>query len=276
MSFLKFKDYSIKYIVDGNFESDKEVIILVNGIMMSSLSWEIFKGSFSKNNTLIRFDMIDQGESSKHSSNYDLSLQVDVLNELIKELKLTSVNIVGISYGASVALKYSIEYPDVVKKLILANGVAKTSPWLKAIGDGWNQVAETRNGLAYYNISIPYIYSPMFYTKNIKWMEDRKKILVPLFSDPSFLDSMIRLTKSAETHDTTKELNIIKANSLIISSENDFLTPEFEQVYLNENIANSKLIHLPGAGHASMYEEPELFAAIVLGFINNTDIPNII
>ena len=116
----------------------------------------------------------------------------------------------------------------------------------------------------------------MFYTKNIKWMEDRKQMLVPLFSDPLFLDSMVRLTKSAETHDTTKSLHLINANTLIISSEYDFLTPAFEQKYLNENIINSKLIHLPDAGHASMYEKPELFTTLILGFINNTNIPKII
>jgi len=276
MSFLKHNDFNIKYIVDGDLKSDKEIIILVNGIMMSTLSWEIFKESLSENNTLIRFDMIDQGESSKSETNYTLDLQVEVLNTLINELKLKKVNLVGISYGASVALKYSIKYPDTVKKLILANGVAKTSSWLKAIGDGWNQVSESRDGLAYYNISIPYIYSPKFYTENIEWMEERKKILVPLFRNPLFLDSMVRLTKSSETHDTTDSLHTINANTLIISSEYDFLTPAFEQQYLNENIKNSKLIHLPNAGHASMYEEPELFTALILGFINSTNIPKII
>jgi 3-oxoadipate enol-lactonase len=276
MSFLKHKDFNIKYVVDGDLKSDREIIILVNGIMMSTLSWEIFKESLSENNTLIRFDMIDQGESSKYDTNYTQDLQVEVLNSLINELKLKKINLVGISYGASIALRYSIIYPDIVNKLIISNGVAKTSPWLKAIGDGWNQVAESRNGLAYYNISIPYIYSPKFYTENIEWMEDRKKILVPLFSNPLFLDSMVRLTKSAETHDTTDSLHLIKANTLIISSEYDFLTPPFEQKYLNENIKGSKLIHLPNAGHASMYEEPELFTTLILGFINNTNIPKII
>lgn len=273
MNFLKYKGFNIKYIIDGDINNDKEIIILINGIMMSTLSWEIFKDSFTENNTLIRFDMIDQGESSKSDNNYNLDLQVEVLNELILNLKLKKVNLVGISYGASVALKYSIKYSNTVNKLVLANGVAKTSHWLKAIGDGWNQVAETRNGLAYYNISIPYIYSPMFYTKNIKWMEDRKKILVPLFSDPLFLDSMVRLTKSAETLDTTNLLHLIKAKTLILSSEYDFLTPKFEQKYLNENIKDSKLVHLPDAGHASMYEKPELFTVLILGFINNTITP---
>jgi len=276
MSFIKYKNHNVYYNIDGDLNSDKEIIILINGIMMSSLSWEIFKESFTENNTLIRFDMIDQGESSKSLVDYDLDLQVDVLNELILELKLDNVNLVGISYGASIGLKYSIKYPDKVKKLILANGVAKTSPWLKAIGDGWNQVAAFRDGLAYYNISIPYIYSPKFYVKNIEWMEERKNMLIPLFSNPVFLDSMVRLTKSAENHDTTKSLNLIKANTLIISSEFDFLTPEFEQRYLYENIKDSKLIHLPDAGHASMYEKPELFTALVLGFINNSVIPKIV
>ena len=276
MSFIKYKEHNIKYIIDGDIKSDKETIIILNGIMMSSLSWEVFKKTFSKDNILVRFDMLDQGESSKVDFSYTQEIQVDILNHLIVELGLNNVNLFGISYGASIALQYCIKYPNIVKKLIIANGVAKTSPWLKAIGDGWNAVAKTRDGLAYYNITIPYIYSPVFYTENIEWMENRKKILVPIFSDPMFLDAMVRLTVSAETHNTVDNLNQITADTLIISSEQDYLTPVYEQQFLHSKIDNSKLVIIPNCGHASMYEVPELFTSLVLGFINRSKIPKII
>jgi len=276
MSTLKYKNYNINYIVDGDLHSGKEVIIILNGIMMSTLSWEQFKDAFSSNNVLVRFDMLDQGESSKVDFNYTQEIQVDILESLINELKLDNVNLVGISYGASIALQYAVKYPSRVNKLIVANGVAKTSLWLKAIGDGWNQVAQSRDGEAYYNITIPYIYSPTFYSKNIEWMTNRKKVLVPLFSNPQFLDQITRLTISAETHDTTDSLGLITAQTLIISSEQDYLTPVFEQEYLQRNINNSKLVVIPNCGHASMYEVPHIFTSLVLGFINSDNIPKII
>lgn len=273
---FKYKEYDIFYEIEGKVSPNKDVIVMLNGIMMSTASWAAFMPAFSKKNVLLRFDMIDQGQSSKATEAYTQKLQVDILKALLDHVGFKKVNLVGISYGASVALQFSIKYPNYVKKLVLANGVAKTSKWLAAIGHGWNEVGKSRNGLAYYNISIPYIYSPHFYSKNIEWMENRKNMLVPLFSNSEFLDAMERLTNSAESHDTVDNLPTVKARTLIISGELDYLTPVFEQEFLHKNITHSTHVLIPGCGHASMYEEPELFTQFVLGFINATHIPKII
>jgi len=276
MSIFKYNDKEIFYTVDGEISSDKEIIIILNGIMMSTLSWEIFVEPFTKNNTLIRFDMFDQGQTSKLVEDYTQEIQVELLKSLLDFLEVKKVNIVGISYGASIALQFAAKYQDYINKLIIANVVAKTSPWLKAIGDGWNEVAKSRNGLAYYNISIPYIYSPQFYTTNLNWMEERKKMLIPIFSNEVFLDAMVRLTRSAETHNVVNALTSIKTKTLIISSYEDYLTPVFEQVYLNKMLQNSNLVTIPECGHASMYEKPELFTSLILGFINNDQLKIIV
>ena len=261
MSTYKYKIYDINYVVDGDLTCGKEVIIILNGIMIVK--------PFTKDNVLIRYDMFDQGETSKLDYDYTQEIQVELLKYLLDHLKVKKVNIVGISYGASIALQFAAKYENYINKMVVANVVSKTSKWLKAIGDGWNSVASTRDGLAYYNISIPYIYSPQFYTNNINWMEERKEFLIPLFSNPVFLDAMVRLTKSAETHDVEKDLKMIKVKTLIISSDEDFLTPVFEQKHLHSKLQNSNLVIIPECGHASMYEKPELFTSLVLGFINN-------
>lgn len=272
MSFFEYKNRKVFYQIDGEISPQKKVIVILNGIMMSTQSWEIFKDSFSQDNVLLRFDMFDQGQSSSIEKSYTQDIQVELLKALLDYLKLDKVSIMGISYGASIALQFSVKYEQYIDKLIIANGVAKTSLWLKAIGDGWNEVAKSRNGEAYYNITIPYIYSPEFYVNNIEWMSNRKNVLIPIFSDPTFLDRMIRLTKSAETHDVTDLLNKIETSTLIIASEQDFLTPVFEQELIHKQMKNSHLVVIPSCGHASMYEVPELFTSLVLGFINNNQI----
>ncbi len=269
MSIYKHNDLDIYYKIDGNINDEKHIIVLLNGIMMSSLSWEIFTEAFSKNNTLIRYDMVDQGKSSTVDYQYTQELQVEVLKGLLDYLQLQKVNIVGISYGASISLQFAAKFPNYIDKMVVANVVAKTSPWLKSIGDGWNKVGESRDGEAYYHISIPYIYSPQFYQKRLTWMENRKKILVPIFSDPDFLDAMERKTVSAETHDVREALPNIKIDTLIISSKEDYLTPMYEQDYIHNTMPNSKLVLLQECGHASMYEKPTQFTELVLGHINN-------
>jgi pimeloyl-ACP methyl ester carboxylesterase len=269
MSYYKHNDLDIYYKIDGNINDEKPVIVLLNGIMMSSLSWEMFTESFTQNNTLIRYDMVDQGKSSTVDYQYTQELQVEVLKGLLDHLQLQKVHIVGISYGASISLQFAAKFPNYIDKMVVANVVAKTSPWLKSIGDGWNKVGKSRDGEAYYHISIPYIYSPQFYQKRLTWMENRKKILVPIFSDPDFLDAMERKTISAETHDVREALPNITIDTLIISTKEDYLTPMYEQNYIHSNMPKSQLVLLQECGHASMYEKPTQFTELVLGHINN-------
>jgi len=272
VSYFTFKDKEVFYQIDGDLQSNQEVIVILNGIMMSTKSWEPFVENLSKDHVLLRYDMFDQGQSATMEEDYSQAVQVDLLQALLRHLDISKANLVGISYGASIALQFAFKYPELVQRMIIANGVAKTSPWLKDIGDGWNEVAKTRNGLAYYHITIPYIYSPEFYTKRVDWMDKRKELLLPIFSSPAFLDRMIRLTKSAETHDVSKDLHQIKVPSLIISSEEDFLTPPYEQEYLKKHMPNAELVKIPNCGHASMYEVPKLFTALVLGFFDQASL----
>lgn len=265
MAIFKYKNFEIFYQFDGLIDNPKMVIL--NGIMMSTKSWEPFMDSFKENFYVLRYDMIDQGQSSKNTEPYTQKLQVDVLHALLDYLAIEKIHVVGISYGGSVALQFASYHQEKIDKMIVLNAVAKTSDWLKDIGRGWNEVAKTKDGLAYYHITIPFIYSPHFYNKHIEWMEARKKILVPIFSDETFLGAMMRLTTSAETHDVIKALPTIKTNTLIVSSDLDYLTPPHEQVFLKTHLENAKLITFNGCGHASMYEQPELFVSTVKGFL---------
>lgn len=266
MSYFDFKGKKVYFETYGQGKP----IVLLNGIMMSTVSWQIFKEVLSVNNQLILVDFLDQGKSDKMEENsYTQDIQVELLKALFDELKQIKINLVGISYGGEVALQFAVKYEEYVDKMVLFNTTAKTTSWLKDIGVAWNR--STGDPLDYYCTTIPVIYSPNFYNERSEWMKGRKKLLVEkVFNQKPFMDSMIRLTESADNHDVTKELHKIKIPTLIVSSENDCITPMAEQKKLHELISTSELVILPGTGHASMYEKSTLFVTLVLGFINMT------
>lgn len=264
MSYLDYKGKKVYYEIYGQGRP----FILLNGIMMSTQSWKVFIDAFSKNNQLILIDFLDQGKSDKMEDiPYTQDEQVEVLKTFIEYQNIRKISIVGISYGGEVALEFAVKYQQYIEKLVLFNTTAKTSPWLRDIGIGWNRSAS--DALDYYCTTIPVIYSPQFYTEKSEWMDKRKAFLTEnVFNQKPFMDSMVRLTESAEQHNVVDLLSSIIVPTLIVCCENDYITPMAEQKQLNELIKGSELVMLPNTGHASMYERPVVFASIVLGYIN--------
>jgi pimeloyl-ACP methyl ester carboxylesterase len=160
MAYLDFKGRNIFYDVQG----EGKPILILNGIMMSTKSWEPFVKTLSFQNQLIRLDFIDQGQSDKlENSFYTQSIQVDIIECLLKELNLSRVNLVGISYGGEVAILFAAKHPHMVERLVLFNTTPYTSPWLQEIGHQWNAIGRTRDGKTYYQATIPVIYSPSYF-----------------------------------------------------------------------------------------------------------------
>lgn len=262
MATFSFREYSVYYESYG----EGKPLVILNGIMMSTVSWQSFVKSLSQYNLLILLDMLDQGNSSKMvGQSYDQSLQVEVIKALVDHLSLDKIYLFGISYGGEVAMKFALKYQERLERLLLFNTTAKTSPWLREIGYAWNKASG--DGQAYYSTTIPTIYSPQFFNRNTAWIEQRKSILLPIFSNPAFTDAMVRLTDSAEFHDVADQVCKIEIPTLIVGCENDYITPLAEQHYLAGQIPNSQMVIIPDSGHASMYEKPYLFTSLVLGYV---------
>lgn len=271
MATFEHQNHKIYYEVYGQGKP----LLILNGIMMSTASWQMFITSFSQHNQLILMDMLDQGQSSKLvGQSYNQKIQVEAVKALIDHLHLKNLALFGISYGGEVAMQIAIQYPHVVERLLLFNTTAYTNAWLREIGNAWN-LAST-NAEAYYGTTIPVIYSSHFYENKVEWMTRRKEILLKIFANPEFAQAMVRLTNSANDLDVRKQLYKIQCPCLIVGSEEDAITPLSHQRLLHEHIKGSQLVVVPGSGHASMYEKPMLFSSLVLGFVLSEVIPDVV
>jgi pimeloyl-ACP methyl ester carboxylesterase len=257
----------IAYEVFGQAKGKLPLIIL-NGIMMSMNSWQQFIPEITKNRQLVLMDFFDQGQSERcQGLNYDHAMQVDAVAAVMDAVGSAEYDLCGVSYGAQVGLQVVLAYPDRVRKLALFNVSAYTSPWLKDIGEAWNRTARLHDPESYYYVALPYIYSNMFYTKNIEWMQARKALLVKFFTN-QFLDAMIRLTDSSKNYDIRQRLAEIKCPVLLVGADHDYITPINEVRYMHELIKYSELIELKDCGHASMYEKPHAFYQLMEGFMS--------
>ncbi len=265
--YFDFCDKKIYYKTIGNGKP----LVLLNGIMMSTASWQPFVSALSEQNTLILLDFLDQGKSAYMDEDYDQAVQAEVLLALLNHLGINKASLMGVSYGGEVAIKFAVKYGDRTDRLMLFNTTAKTSDWLRDIGDGWKRIGDTCDGQTYYDVTIPVIYSSGFYQNNREWMEKRKKVLVPLFSQLTFQQRMKRLVNSSDRHDCVADLQKIKNPTLVVTCADDTLVPHGEQETLVKNIKNAQYVVVPDCGHCFMYEKPLLFTSLILGFTNVKD-----
>lgn len=263
MKFTLSNGKEIYYEIHG----EGKPLVMLNGIMMSTASWKEFVQPLSENTRLILVDFLDQGQSDKIDGPYTHAIQISALDEFIKGCVNEPFDLFGISYGGEIALQYALLYPEQLEKLLLFNTCMHTSYWLQEVGNAWNKASADPE--MYYFSTIPYIYSPLFFSKNRQWMETRKEVLLEVFSDQSFIESMKRLTDSSINYDIRKEAHNLKIPTLIVGSEYDFVTPFFQQKEMNKVIENSELVCVPNSGHAIMYEKPSLFTALVKGFVSS-------
>ena len=263
MAYFPYDKYRVYYEEHGKGKP----LVVLNGIMMSTASWKEFIEPFSANNRLILVDFLDQGRSDKLvGMEYDHEIQVELVKALLDFLDLDKVCLMGISYGSEVAQEFTLKYQERVERLLLFNATARTGPWLGDIGDAWNLA--TGNADSYYLTTIPVIYSPGFYMKKNEWMNRRREALKPVFGNPDFVQAMIRLTNSSRSYDVADEIHKITVPTLVVSCQQDYLTPVEEQQFIVDQIPNSHYVVIPNCGHASMYEQPLMYASLVVGFCN--------
>lgn len=258
-----YMDLQIHY---ESYGEGSQTLVILNGIMMSTASWKPFMTVLSSHYQVILMDFIDQGQSSRMDAFYSQDLQVEAVRSVMDALHLEKCAILGISYGGEIAIQFSVKYPERVSHAILANTTAYTHAQLREVGEQWIQAAQTHDGSVFFKATIPPIYSWMFYERELEWLKEREKLFVRVL-DTQWYDAFIRLVKSAESYDARALLNAIKCPVMIIGSEEDLITPIPMQRLLHEHIEGSKMCILPKCGHASMYEQPELFFGAVHGFL---------
>lgn len=263
MSYIEVGGHKAYYECHGEGE---RTLVILNGIMMSSVSWQPFLGMLTKHVKVVLIDFFDQGKSDFMSQTYTQTLQVELVESLLSTLSHRDVTLMGISYGGEIAMQVATRAPELMKRLVLANTTSYTDPQLKAIGEAWINAAKTYDGRQFFKATIPPIYSSGFYSRKLDWLNAREDLFVKLF-DKRWYEGFIRLVISAESHDVRQSLKRIKLPTLVIGADEDMITPLSCQEALVKEIDASNFLVIKACGHAAMYEKPSEFFAAVLGFI---------
>ena len=142
MAYMEIKGKKIYFEKHG----EGEVLVLLNGIMMSTASWLPFIDILSKDYKVLLVDLLDQGRSDKADSEYDQQIHVEMLKELFDKLNYKEIHLFGVSYGGEVAQLFALKYGYMLKSLILSNTTSYTNKSMQDLERAWDYAASTYEG----------------------------------------------------------------------------------------------------------------------------------
>ncbi|MFT3894052.1 MAG: alpha/beta hydrolase [Anaerolineales bacterium] len=125
----------LHYYRTGNGE--KQPIILVHGFSDNGLCWTPVSRELEKNYDVIMPDMKSHGLSARIGEEEPIDMALDLV-KLIQVLGLSHPILVGHSMGAMIAFQVGIQYPNLVKALVLED-----PPWLISSEEKDNRPEET-------------------------------------------------------------------------------------------------------------------------------------
>ena len=252
----------------NKIKSDK-IIIMLHGITADKYMWAIFSKKFTnKGYKVIIPDIPPFGESDYNPNiKYTINYQAENLKKFMEKLNIKQAHISGNSMGGGIAAKFSIEFPQFTKSLILFDNLGiysvKRSEFLKELEKGNNLMLinnqkefEKMLSLVYYKVPpIPCSVKKELTELNIKAKEKNKKVFDDLLKEEWNLE---------------KELDKINVPALVIWGENDKVF-DAETVEVLKKIKNVKIKIIKKCGHMPMNEKPFKTSSKVLEFLKSLD-----
>lgn len=246
--------------------SGGDVLVINNGILMSTASWAATQlPALEPHFRVLLHDMRGQGQSQKWADGdpaYTWDAHADDLAALLDALGIESAHIAGISYGGELTLVFALRHPARCRSLVVADAVSHLDPQLEAIGDSWARIAALGDHELFYRATWYWNFSERFFAEKYAFLLSRIDAAKALH-----LPSVEQLCRCFLTMDVTARLGEIRRPACVIVGEKDILKPVHYSETIASGIPGAALHILPGAGHASCWENPAEFNRIMLDFL---------
>jgi pimeloyl-ACP methyl ester carboxylesterase len=104
-------------------------VVLIHGFMYSTVMWESVLEPLSAHFRVLALDLFGWGYSSRDEGrNYDYQLYADQLRSFLDALGLERAALVGQSMGGGAAIRFAVQHPERVERLVLVDPSSLPNP----------------------------------------------------------------------------------------------------------------------------------------------------
>lgn len=221
-------------------------LVLIHGYGVAGSIWQPTLPYFAEHHQVFVIDLPGHGKS-KHHGTWQLRALAPLLAELLEQLKLPSVAVMGQSMGGAIAIHLAAYAPALVKQLVLVS--AAGVPLKSNVADMMRRsiLSSLQSGNGIYPAAL---------------LRDLLR-LQPM--------ALWQAAGQVTYSDFRAELAAITAPTLILWGERDILIPIELGYALHAALPHATFTTLPSCGHRPMLAEPQKFSQLVLEFLHEIE-----
>jgi pimeloyl-ACP methyl ester carboxylesterase len=243
-------------------------LVLLHGAVSDSRVWRLALDSFADAFTVVAWDAPGCGGSSDLPPGAQMADYADCLAGFIGALGLGRADLVGHSWGSTLALELGLRHPALVRRLILVGGYAGWAGSLPADEvarrlDFAHHTADVIQSGAWDPTSMPGLFSDAM-------SPDIAAELVAIMSEIR-APATRSMAEALAAADLRGVLGDLSAPTLLVHGDADERSGLHVAHALQESIAGATLTVLPGLGHECYLEDATRFDTAVRDFLRTGD-----
>jgi 3-oxoadipate enol-lactonase len=242
---------------------DGPTVVLINGLLTDLSSWNGHLSYYTDKFHLLTYDCRGQGGTDKPDDGpYPPRLHAEDLKALLDGLNIPQAALVGVSSGACAALDFASRWPQRTTALVSANGYGKADTIMQVKLTAWVNAMAAGGGPLRFDVSSPWIWGATFLNNNFEALKPfrEKGSTLPIYAAR-------HLIEGGMDHDVLEQLPNVTCPTLLMTGDEDVLTPLSYSHAIQRRIAGSRLVMLENAGHCMFLERVSRFAEVASGFL---------
>lgn len=255
----------IYYEVQG----EGEPMVLIPYLAADQACYAFQVAEYAKHYTCFSVDLRGAGLSGKPDGVYTTELLAADVAAFMQAAGVERAHVFGLSLGAATAMWLAARHPEKVTTLSLHSGWTASDPYLRAVVEGWQIMAQALASVTEMVIQgiFPWCLTPELYAAKPEYIDSLAEFVRSRPMPP--VDAFIRQSGAVLAHDATAALASIQAPTLITFGRHDMVTSTRFAGPLHQGIANSEVHVFEDCSHAPIYENVEAFNSRTLAFLES-------
>ena len=258
---IKANGISINHRIDG--QEGAPWLVLSNSLATDLSMWDQQAGDLSGSFRVLRYDQRGHGKTEAPAGRYSFDMLIADALALMDAVGAKQANFCGLSMGGATALGLAQRHPERIARAIVCDSGCASTP---QSAQQWEEriAAAQQGGMEpLVEATVARWFPPEIVAKNPPYL-DKARAMIRATPVAGFIGCAAALAD----HDFRSAVAATKPPVLFIAGEKDAggAVPAAMKG-LHKDLAGSRYVELPGAGHISNLDDPAGFTRAVRDFL---------